>query len=85
MITATSTELVDKALSLSVEERAFIAERLIASLGPPPLGTNGTTGDSLVNEIARRQSEVRDGTATLLSFDETINRMRQAVEDQRQS
>lgn len=71
-------ELARRAKALSPEDRARLAEDLLASLDPEP--TSEAEADAAWHdEIGRRVQAVRDGTARLVAADEVyaeIERLR---------
>lgn len=67
----TSQEVLDAALSLPLEERLALAERLWESSGPP----DPRSQSDLDAEIARRVASIDNGTAKFVSWDEARKRI----------
>ena len=72
-----ATELLKKALSLPVEERADLAGSLIESLDKAEDDSVAAAWDQ---EIARRMAEIDSGRAKLVSLEEARRRLASAVE-----
>ncbi|HEX6770305.1 MAG TPA: addiction module protein [Candidatus Binatia bacterium] len=71
---AASIEIIEaEALRLSAPERARLIERLIASLDVDP-----GVEDAWANEVARRNSEVENGKATLVSGPDAVEKLKAA-------
>ena len=72
-ITPQASEVLEKALSLSTEERGFLIDRLIQSLdgGPPEEGVEEAWGE----EVKRRVDDIRSGKAEMVSGDEVRRRL----------
>ena len=69
---AASIEIIEaEALRLSAPERARLIERLIASLDVDP-----GVEDAWANEVARRNSEVENGKATLVSGPDAVEKLK---------
>ncbi len=65
-------DVIDEAISLPVEERAFIVDSLLRSLNRPEQET-----DNEWAEIARRRlDEIRSGTVKCVSGDEVFEKIR---------
>ncbi len=71
-MTAQSQSLLDAALTLNDQERAWLAERLLDSLGPDDEISDGDLLDeeAFAAEIARRCEEVREGKVELIPWSE---------------
>lgn len=67
-------ELEVEALKLSPEERALLADHLLASLG-----AQGEVEQAWAIEVERRLAEVEAGHVTLIPIDQAIQRARQAL------
>jgi putative addiction module component (TIGR02574 family) len=63
-----------EALKLSPEERALLADHLLASLG-----AQTEVEEAWAAEVERRLSEVESGRATLVPAEQAIKRARQAL------
>lgn len=63
-----------EALKLSPEERALLADHLLASLG-----AQAEVEEAWAAEVERRLSEVESGRATLVPAEQAIKRARQAL------
>ena len=71
-MTAQSRSLLDAALGLNDQERAWLAKQLLESLGPEE-GTSDIDlldDDAFAAEIQRRYDEVREGKADLIPWSE---------------
>ena len=71
-MTAQSRTLLDAALALNDQERAWLAEQLLESLGPEGgmPGADLLDDDAFAAEIQRRYDEVREGKADLIPWSE---------------
>jgi hypothetical protein len=69
-----------QALALPENERVQLAGELLASVRPP--GALSVDDPSFLDTVARRQAELRDGTAKTYSADETLAAMRRALAQQ---
>lgn len=69
------TELSERAKALLPEERARLAQELLASLDPNDAGADAAWD----LEIRRRVQEVEDGTVTLISAPAAFDQARQAL------
>jgi putative addiction module component (TIGR02574 family) len=67
-------DLEAEALKLPPEERALLADHLLASLDP-----HGEVEQAWVEEVERRLAEVEAGRVELVSVELAIQRARQAV------
>ena len=69
-MTAQSRSLLDAALTLNDQERAWLAEQLLDSLGPDDETPGGDLGDdeAFATEIERRCAEVREGKVELIPW-----------------
>lgn len=63
-----------EALALSPEERAHLADHLLASLGP-----EAPVEDAWAREVERRIAEVETGRMALVPIDQTIARARRSL------
>ena len=63
-----------EALKLSPEERALLADHLLASLG-----AQGEVEQAWAEEVERRLSQVEAGHVTLVPLEQAIQRARQAL------
>ncbi len=63
-----------EALKLSPEERAELADHLLASLG-----SEGEVEEAWAAEVQRRLAEVEAGRVVLVPLDQAIQRARQAL------
>lgn len=63
-----------EALKLSPEERALLADHLLASLG-----AQAEVEEAWAAEVERRLSEVESGRVTLVPAEQAIKRARQAL------
>ncbi len=72
-----ATELLKKALSLSVEERADLAGSLIESLDDSEDDSVAAAWDE---EIARRMAELDSGKVKPVSLEEARRRLSSAIE-----
>lgn len=66
--------LEEEALKLSPEERALLADHLLASLGP-----QGEVEAAWAEEAERRLAEVESGRAPLVPLEQALTRARQAI------
>lgn len=73
-MTTTVEDLLAKALSLSPEDRARLAERLIASFEPRPAAQA-----PLMQVSKARRDEVRAGKAETVPGDEVLARIRARI------
>ncbi len=71
-MTAQSRSLLDAALTLNDQERAWLAERLLESLGPDGemLDADLLDDEAFAAEIERRCAEVREGKVELIPWSE---------------
>jgi len=69
-------ELLEKALQLSREYRAFMAEKLLQSLDH---GEKFEISPEWMVEIRRRCKEIDDGRATLLAADQVFDEVDDAL------
>lgn len=69
-------EIESKAMQLSIEERAALAEKLILSLDVPSEAENLQLW---VHEARRRLKELRDGTSKDVPAEEVFRRARAAI------
>ena len=69
-------QVLEQALSLSVKERAELAEELIASLDEPSLEEYEKR---LYAMVGLRAAEVQDGTANLIDGEEARQRVRERL------
>lgn len=76
-MTRETTELLKKALELSVEERAELAGTLIESLEAKGDPSVEATWDE---EVARRMEQLDSGTLKSVSFEEARRKLRSALE-----
>jgi putative addiction module component (TIGR02574 family) len=81
MSTDAASEVLSKALALPEAERIRLAGDLLASVKPS--GIMSIDDSQFEQELARRQQQLRDGTATAYSAEETIAAMRKAVLERR--
>jgi putative addiction module component (TIGR02574 family) len=65
--------ILGTALALPPDERAWLAEELIASLDQ---GEDSTVASAWANEIERRIAEVESGEAETVSWEDTRARIR---------
>jgi len=72
-----ATELLKKALSLSVAERADLAGSLIESLDN---SEDDSVAEAWDQEIARRMAEVDSGRVRLVSLEEARRRFSSTIE-----
>jgi putative addiction module component (TIGR02574 family) len=70
------SDVFDAALALSEEDRAELAERLVASLGAE---VDPEVEAAWATEIERRLQRIAAGQATSLTMDEALARLRQAA------
>jgi putative addiction module component (TIGR02574 family) len=75
-MTASTRDIENEAMKLSLEDRAALAEKLILSLDAPSEAENLQLW---VREAERRLKELREGTANDLPADEVLRRARAAV------
>ena len=78
-VTAQVSELLEKALTLSTQERGVLIDRLIASLdeGPAEEGVDAAWD----KEIKRRIDEVRAGTVEMIAGEKVLSRLRARLRD----
>ncbi len=69
------TELTERAKALPPEERARLAEELLATLDPSEDGVEAAWDD----EIRKRIDEVENGTVQLVPADEAFAQVRHAL------
>lgn len=69
------TELTERAKALPPEERARLAEELLATLDPSEDGVEAAWDD----EIRKRIDEVENGTVQLVPADEAFAQVRRAL------
>jgi putative addiction module component (TIGR02574 family) len=67
------SELLEKAMALSTEERGLIASRLIDSLDEEP--ADERVEEAWAEEIKRRVDEIRSGKAKMIPGDEVRHRL----------
>jgi len=72
----TPEELAQKAMELSTEGRAELADLLLESLGTAQLGK---IDRAWLAEAKRRRDEVRSGRATTISANEAVSQVRDAL------
>jgi len=72
-ITPQASEVLEKALSLSTQERGFLIDRIIQSLdyGSPEEGVE----EAWSEEIRRRVDDLRSGKAEMVAGDEVRRRL----------
>ena len=76
-----STELMNKAMELSAEDRAELARRLIASLDPAV--PDAEAEQEWEAEIERRVEAADRGDAKLVDWRESVERARQSLRGDR--
>ncbi|MGZ4987407.1 MAG: addiction module protein [Limisphaerales bacterium] len=69
-------QLAEAALSLTTEERAQLADRLVESLDP---ADDNSFRQLWTAEAVRRRDEVRSGKVKTIPADEALARVRRAV------
>jgi putative addiction module component (TIGR02574 family) len=71
-MTAKSRSLLDSALALDDQERAWIAEQLLESLGPDDQmpGAEYLDEDAFAAEMQRRCEEIQEGKVDLVPWSE---------------
>jgi putative addiction module component (TIGR02574 family) len=73
-MTAQSRSLLDAALALNNQERVWLAEQLLESVGPddgaPAEELDRLDDEAFAAEIERRYNEVREGKAELIPWSE---------------
>ena len=77
-------QLLEQALSLPVDDRAFIADMLLGSLPERPLPSEKWAAE-WSQEIDRRVAAYDRGEVKAISFEESIERVRRALEAHRSS
>lgn len=67
------SEVIEKALALSTQDRSLVIDRLIASLdeGPAEEGVE----EAWAEEIKRRVDDIRSGSAKMISGEEVRRRL----------
>ncbi len=68
------TDLESQALQLAPQERAHLADRLLASLSP-----DNDVEDAWAEEVERRLAEIEGGSAALVPVEAAIARARSAI------
>lgn len=71
-MTKSTAQIVDNALHLSREERAFLAEKLLESLD---FEEEFPVSQEWLSEIKRRCKEIDDGSVTLIPADEVFDEL----------
>jgi putative addiction module component (TIGR02574 family) len=77
-------ELLQRALSLTPADRAYLADQIEASL-PQETSFDPTIADEWSQEIDRRLAAYDRGESTALEMDDVISRIRQALAARRVS
>jgi hypothetical protein len=72
----TPEELAQKAMELSTEGRAELADLLVESLGTAQIGK---IDRAWLAEAKRRRDEVRSGRATTISANEAVRQVRDSL------
>ena len=72
----TVEQIAEEALSLPIEARALLADRLVESLDP---AEDGYIRQLWVAEALRRRNDVRSGRVKTIPSDEALARVRRAV------
>ena len=67
-ITPQMSEVLEKALALSTQERGLVIDRLIASLDEAPAGDG--VEEAWAEEIKRRVDDIQSGKAKMISYGE---------------
>lgn len=67
--------VLDELLKLPAAQRLLVADRLIESVPPPPLGPEWEA------EIARRVAEIESGTAQLIPWEEVRAELQEIVDE----
>ncbi len=73
----TADRILDEALLLPQDARAEMARRLLISLETD--STEDGAESEFVSEVLRRRDSIRCGTALASDWDETLQRVRQAL------
>ncbi len=71
-----ANELIDKALNLSIAERAEIAHRLLQSLENPDDQTNENWAVAWESELTNRLQAYRDGKIQAIDMDDAMEMIR---------
>jgi len=72
----TPEELAQKAMELTAEGRAELADLLVESVGTAQLGG---IDRAWLAEVKRRRDEVRSGTSTIIPASEAVKQVRDAL------
>jgi putative addiction module component (TIGR02574 family) len=78
-VTSQVSELLEKALALSTQERGVLIDRLIASLdeGPAEEGVNAAWD----REIKRRVDDIRAGRVKMIPGEKVLGRLKARLRD----
>lgn len=71
--------VLDELLKLTPAQRLLVADRLIESVPPPPLGPEWEA------EIARRVAEIESGTAQLVPWEQVRTELQEIVDEASQA
>lgn len=74
---ATADQVLNAALSLSLDERAEVAHKLLLSLEPADFDADAD--QAWAEEIKRRLHAIRDGSTTLRAWDDALSDIRQSI------
>lgn len=75
--------LLEQVLRLSVDQRARVAERVLASLEEVPREPTPDVEQAWAREVAARIKSLEDGTAKTVSAEEALGRARARLEQAR--
>ncbi|MDX2110499.1 MAG: addiction module protein [Verrucomicrobiota bacterium] len=66
-------QLTEEVLNLPMKERAWLASKIINSLGAPP--TLVKSKAELIKTVSRRKAEVLTGSVKTIPVESTVNRL----------
>lgn len=72
-------KILEQALALPVEQRAYLVEALQESIGP--IESQEEVDDAWKAEIARRLQSIKDGSAVLDSLEDVEQELSQVLEE----
>jgi len=73
-------KILEQALALPVEQRAYLVEALQESIGP--IESQEEVDDAWKAEIARRLRSIKDGSAVLDSLEDVEQELSQVLEEE---
>jgi putative addiction module component (TIGR02574 family) len=78
-MTSRAHKILEEALTLPIEQRAYLVEALQESIGP--IESQEEVDDAWKAEIARRLQSIKDGSAVLDSLEDVEQELSQVLEE----